>query len=61
MPATAQRIYELDTNDIINIAEKGKKRLVHSLVVYAESEEDAIEEAGNLVRRYFAFFGLSNE
>lgn len=59
IPTSAQRLYDVVTGDIISISQKDNERVIQWLIVYAENEKDAIEEAAELLKKYYAFFGLS--
>jgi hypothetical protein len=60
-PISAERIPELATDEIIHISEVKGKKVINWLIVYAEDETDAVEDASDLLKKYYLFFGLHDQ
>lgn len=53
-PVLARLVESFDNNEIVKLTRKGGKRFMNWLVVYSDSEEDALEIASKVVRTIWA-------
>ena len=54
IPAFARQVEALDKNDFIKLSMKGDKRMLNWLLVYGDSEADALEIASKVLKTIWA-------
>jgi hypothetical protein len=54
IPTFARQVGASEKNDLVKLSTKGEKRMLNWLIVYGDSEEDALEIAGKVLKTIWA-------